>query len=652
MKCQASFDIKVIVEELKEFIGSRIDKFYNTKKGELLIRFYNKKKGKRVLRIHKGCCLHLTKHKYLVPREPSGFTMLMRKYMKSAVVTNISQPGFERIIIISVKTKDKSYNLFFELFDKGNVVVCTSNNKIINALRFTERRSIKPGTSYELPEPRFKPEYIDKLEFRRVIKGSDKDMLVKALASDMGLGGKYAEELIELSNIDKETNPGYMSKEDIKKLYKTFLIMYKSVKHYMHINPVVVETEEGELIDFCPFKFKSYKKYNFKNFSSFNAACDYYYSLKKKHEKIRKRREKYLRKVNKLKKRKEEQHERLNHLIKKSKYLQNVGNIIYNNYEFLNSILRKILEANKSGISWNRIKDMIKREKDKESPEALSIKKINEKNNSIIIQLGGEVFDLPISGDLNDAAQEYFNQSKKLKRKIIGAEESMRNTQERLQKVKEEKMIEPERIIEKIKREKKWYEKFKWMITSNKFLLICGKDREQNEILIKKYKESNDLVFHAVIKGSPFGILKNGQDAEYKDLKESAHFVACFSKAWSEKMPVDTYYTKPENVSKRAPSGEYVPYGSFTIKGDVKYFKNIIPKLSIGYTKKLKIIGGSEELIKKKCLEYVNIKPGRIKTGKIAERIKKILGRHESRIKKLKSEEFLKFIPGPSRLEI
>ena len=53
MIIQSCFDIKVIVNELNSIVNSRIEKFYNTSDGELLIKGYSAIKGKYIFLIQK-----------------------------------------------------------------------------------------------------------------------------------------------------------------------------------------------------------------------------------------------------------------------------------------------------------------------------------------------------------------------------------------------------------------------------------------------------------------------------------------------------------------------------------------------------------------------------------------------------------------------
>ncbi len=39
-----------------------------------------------------------------------------------------------------------------------------------------------------------------------------------------------------------------------------------------------------------------------------------------------------------------------------------------------------------------------------------------------------------------------------------------------------------------------WFEKFIWFISSENFLVLCGRDAQQNEMLVKRYMDKGDIV--------------------------------------------------------------------------------------------------------------------------------------------------------------
>lgn len=54
-----------------------------------------------------------------------------------------------------------------------------------------------------------------------------------------------------------------------------------------------------------------------------------------------------------------------------------------------------------------------------------------------------------------------------------------------------------------------WFEKFHWFITTENYLVVGGRDMQQNEQLVKRYLKPGDAYLHADIHGAASCILKN-----------------------------------------------------------------------------------------------------------------------------------------------
>lgn len=226
---------------------------------------------------------------------------------------------------------------------------------------------------------------------------------------------------------------------------------------------------------------------------------------------------------------------------------------------------------------------------------------------------------------LEENASIYYERSKKIKKKLEGAKRALQNTLKKLEEAKKTK-IEPN-IKKIVNKPKKWYEKFRWFISSEGFLVVGGRDATTNEILIKKYTSAKDLVFHTDLRGGPFFVIKSdNKDIGKATIEETACATSTFSKAWKlglKTTPV--FYVKPEQVTKKAKAGEYLSKGAFMIYGKTTYVDNII-NLAIGITDEGKIMAGPLRAIKKNCKRYIEIKQGRKKKGEIAKYIQKRLG--------------------------
>ena len=107
-------------------------------------------------------------------------------------------------------------------------------------------------------------------------------------------------------------------------------------------------------------------------------------------------------------------------------------------------------------------------------------------------------------------------------------------------------------------------------------------------------------------------------------LKESGEFAASFSSAWSKGFTSqDVFWVHPDQVSKTPEAGEFLPKGSFVIRGHRNYIRGARVKLAIGivdYEGK-RIMAGPIESLEKHSENFVVLKPGFTKKEAIAKKI-------------------------------
>ena len=84
---------------------------------------------------------------------------------------------------------------------------------------------------------------------------------------------------------------------------------------------------------------------------------------------------------------------------------------------------------------------------------------------------------------------------------------------------------------------------------------------------------ANDLYVHADLHGASSVIVKNpkGGPVPPKTLNEAGHMAVCYSAAWDSKVVTSAYWVESSQVSKSAPTGEYLTTGSFMIRGKKNY---------------------------------------------------------------------------------
>jgi predicted ribosome quality control (RQC) complex YloA/Tae2 family protein len=233
---------------------------------------------------------------------------------------------------------------------------------------------------------------------------------------------------------------------------------------------------------------------------------------------------------------------------------------------------------------------------------------------------------------VEENAGVYFDLAKKNKKKLEGAKKAVKVSEEKLavllkneEKFMQKEKAKQEKLEKKKAKKKEWFHKFHWFKSSEGFLCVGGKDATSNEIIIKKHTEKEDIVFHTDLAGSPFFVVKNGDEAGEATLNETAQAVAAYSKAWKlGHGTVEVFYVKPEQVTKKAQQGEFLAKGSFMVHGKTTYLRPNL-EYSLGLLGD-EIIGGPQASIEAQTPYFVVVVPGRNKKSAMAKKIKKDLG--------------------------
>jgi hypothetical protein len=182
---------------------------------------------------------------------------------------------------------------------------------------------------------------------------------------------------------------------------------------------------------------------------------------------------------------------------------------------------------------------------------------------------------------------------------------------------------------------KEWYERYRWFVTSDGLLAIGGRDASSNSALVRKHLTEDDLVFHAEVHGSPFFIVKNAaalaREGKMMDqsLMQVAQATVSFSRAWKDGLSsADAYWVFPEQIKKGAPTGQFLPKGSFVIEGKRSYVKGVEVRLAIGIERineRKALVCGPEEAVKKRSLVYAVLLQGGLDPMNAAKKAKAAL---------------------------
>jgi hypothetical protein len=311
--------------------------------------------------------------------------------------------------------------------------------------------------------------------------------------------------------------------------------------------------------------------------------------------------------------------------------LQQVQEMNFRKAETILANVHRVTEATEAvnglirqGMDWVDIARLIEREQDQGNPVAQLIKlplKLHE--NTITLLLDGTNWEQDededdegnetssVSEDTDDedegpkkkaahvkvAAQpqlsididlsltawanstEYFDQKKTAADKEDRTlQASTRALKSHEKKVAEDlkKGLKQEKEVLRPVRKQQWFEKFIYFISSDGYLVLGGKDAQQNEIIYRRFLRKGDVYVHADLKGAMPMIIKNKPDTPDapippSTLSQAGNLSICTSDAWDSKAVMSAWWVRSDQVSKTGQTGEFLPAGMFNVKGKKEF---------------------------------------------------------------------------------
>jgi predicted ribosome quality control (RQC) complex YloA/Tae2 family protein len=587
----SGLDVRAVVVELQALLPLWVGKCYQFDEKTVVLRLNGKNRARYQLVIESGRRAHMVEGYPSPPQNPSGFAMYLRKHITGGLVLRFGQRGFERIFFMDVGKKNATIRLFGELFDEGNIILVSEDNTILKPLwhhRFKER-SVVPGEHYGNGEKDCGT--LSPAEFSRILQASERD-IVRTLATDCLLGGVYAEEVCRRAGVPK----GVPAQDaDAGTVHAAILSVLHDIENDRSPRisasgcwPIAVDNTDVKA-----------------RFPNYNAALAAYYPAPARGvqepsgTRVLTREEVIRRQQKDAAAKFEEKIHRMERLVA----------LMYEHYTLVSEVLRS-LDAISKTRSWQEIAAVLKKSDD---PVARRIRAIHPENATIELDLGQAV-TLQVHESVETNAARYYDQIKKFRRKQQGAMMALSRP-----------LPAPSvRAVRRVQEKPRWFQKYRWFMTSDGVLVLGGRDASQNEDLVKKYLGGNDTFVHADVHGASVVIVR-GTTAH---MDEAVQFAAVYSGAWKVGHgTADVYAVRAEQVTKTPPSGEYLPKGSFMIRGERTYYKNVPLQVAIGLTRPpdVRLIGGPPAAIRPQAQAWVLLSPGKYETNDIARRVTRIL---------------------------
>eukprot|EP00940_MAST-03C_sp_MAST-3C-sp2_P001535 g1535.t1 len=402
--------------------------------------------------------------------------------------------------------------------------------------------------------------------------------------------------------------------------------------------------------EFTPVLLAQHRDANVAPFESFNGCMDEFYSRVEVQRSQTKRATQAKVSLGRVEKVRQSVNQRMNALSAQSETNIRRARAIEGNASLVDAAIRSVKEALSSGIDWKSLGDILKTQRRMGHPVASAIVDLKLEDGAIRLQLPS--FDANGADDMAEeddveAAQKKETKSvttttkkkKKKKTRTKHADDSVRvdvqlelsayaNAQRyyTMKKASYAKYVrtraaadvavsaaerkhaailkKKQDVVQRIKvaRKRYWFQKFDWFVTPEGYLVLSGRDAQQNEMLVKRYlRKGIDVFVHADLHGAACCIVRNhrkadvvaaettnetgqgdaassssnkcsGWSAEWSPIPPSTLELAgtmtvCRSHAWNERVLRSAWWVHADQVSKTAPSGQYLPTGSFIVRG-------------------------------------------------------------------------------------
>ena len=683
----SSFEIARIVRELSEMVGARVRKSYQPHYEQIVVRLNRKGMPSTDLVIVRGLRAYCSNRDRPMPTQPSQFAMILRKHLNNSRLVGVRQYGFDRVIRMDFEHGGGRLSLIIELFRDGNILLLDQEGVIIRPLTHAKyaSRSLKKGVAYTPPPEAIDPRSLSLESLNEILVGSD-HALIRTLASRVNLGRIYGSALCSIARIDEDSGSNSLTEEQKSSLGIALSKMLGNLDEGEGGNIWLSDPKSKDawnaaqnesardsaavgIIEFSPIELPSMDENLRESTASLSEAYDFIFGshdaaafIRREEEKLVEAGERAEDESSKLSRRASQQRKAIDRFKQRAAITQELGKSIQDNWGHVDSILNQLNNAVEER-GWMDIADI--------AHEVEWVDSVDPAKHTVVAFLPdedgepGASVTLEASKTVHQNAQRYFEEARSQKNKAKGAVEALEKTEK--SKKTAEKKAAKEAASGKLRGRKRarrfWFEKYRWAILSGGHLLVGGKDAKGNDVLVRKHLSANDLYFHADLHGAPSCSLKlkdglvpsNSQaglipkgvasmkisqtlgegldDARELDaavISEAAQMAVCWSRAWGSGGAAATaFHARSSQVSKTTETGESLARGSFVVRGERSWHKDVPLEIGVGLAVVNGVpmpVSGVPSTISEICERWARISPGREKKEAVANRISKSTG--------------------------
>ncbi|MBO4266798.1 MAG: NFACT family protein [Lachnospiraceae bacterium] len=298
--------IRALTGELcRRLVGGRISKIIQPESDELMLTVKTADSNERLL-ISAGATLpfvYLTGENKQAPMTAPNFCMLLRKHIQGGRIVDITQPGLERIIEITIEHLDEmgdlcSKILTVELMGKhSNIIFRKPDNTIIDSIKHISAavssvREVLPGREYFIPVTEGKTELHKVLLCKQVNSEITRLLckpipLAKAIYTTFtGFSPVVAESVCELAGLDSDRGANTYEENELCKLTDILSDLDERIRSG-DFHPAIILDEDGNPAEFEVIALEQYKGLVHEYYETVSEVLISYYARRNEYTRIR-----------------------------------------------------------------------------------------------------------------------------------------------------------------------------------------------------------------------------------------------------------------------------------------------------------------------------------------------------------------------------
>jgi len=647
----SKLDLKRVSLELNASLAGRfVNNVYDVDNKTFLLKLTAPQKEKETVVIESGVRIHSTKFVKEKADMPSGFSMKLRKHVRNKRLIAIRQLGDDRVVemVFGFQEPESHFHLIIEFYAAGNVILTDHRYKVLSLIRVfkDDETRFAVGEDYMKAIGKSQDALGEGIQGTTLNRGNVEAFLQTLLIGDVvedgkkkgqpalkqalsnrtspsnNLGPDLIEHCILLSGVDpgEKLNNNLVQNQDGKLqrvvdslVFNAKEFLDKLVDLNVHAGFLILEQrKKGKELDeeeeempmfydrFEAFLLEQHKGRDYIEKESLNAAVDEFFSKIELQRQQKAREAHHKAAAKKVEAIKTDQENRIKTLEKQISDKEHCAEAITFNTDSVETAILVMRSAVASGMSWEDIEEYVEAEKAKGNPVALMITSLKLEQNMISLKLPTPDGQALVNVDVDINISAFANATEKYQNKkdaVLKAEKTLEATAKVLEKAEEKfhKVLEKHdvnKIKVRVQRKINWFEKFRWFITSEGYLVLAGRDAQQNQLLVSKYlrKDFGDRYVHADVHGAATCIVRAHSPKvpiPSESLDQAGAFSVCVSKAWPSKIISAAYWVDADQVSRTAPSGEYLSAGGFMIRGKRNFLTPSRLELVFGFIFKL-----------------------------------------------------------------